>query len=523
MRDRARAARFGALAIVAVSALAACKEPPPPIHIPGDQKVLRLTVKLAQLGAAEVSSIGSFNMTVLHNGAVERAVALNFNASSGALSFIDEPTDLPTGGDVAVRLQAVNVAGTPLSIGGAAGPIDLDDVASDGAADLVIVVGRLDAATPLGALATPRADAGVASAGGGLLVFGGTDEAGVIAAPEWHDFTSGTSCVADGDGCALGAIPGARAHHVMLALSTGFGPSCPMRDAILLGLGEAPSGAPLADAHLFSPGALDGDGAFTPITGALRARSHGWAVALRDCAVLIGGGRDEAGNVGVVDVLRFTDAGVQIEAIAAGVLGSDARAIATRNALDEVVVVGGTTAADTASDAAHVLRLGADGLEDCQTSSVACNGAAAEFCGGVRTYAARIEDGSDFSPALVLTECGARVFRAAEEAPFSAFNALSAANPPTALEGSALASFGPGAAVLIGGADGAPIPDVVRFDLQAVAVDAAQGAFSSIGDLSSARAWHSAVSVGAAVLVVGGLDVTNAPLANIDVLVPNTK
>jgi hypothetical protein len=64
---------------------------------------------------------------------------------------------------------------------------------------------------------------------------------------------------------------------------------------------------------------------------------------------------------------------------------------------------------------------------------------------------------------------------------------------------------------------------VVRFDLQAVAVDAAQGAFSSIGDLSSARAWHSAVSVGAAVLVVGGLDVTNAPLANIDVLVPNTK
>ncbi|MBI1949687.1 MAG: hypothetical protein HYS27_28630 [Deltaproteobacteria bacterium] len=507
-----------------LAALAALACVPEPAHLPGDVKDVRVVVKLAELSSAEVNGIGSFSLTPVHDGAALAPIPVNWSASARTLTFLEEPTSLPTTGRLAVRLRAHDVAGNALAIGGGAGPIDLDALPVGAVAELLVVVGRLEAPTSLGQLARPRARATVSATSSGLLVFGGEDQDGLLAAPDFLHLAQGRQCTADatGEGCVFGEVPPARAAHVALTLADGFDPSCPYRDAVFLGFGEAIGGAALGDAWLFEPAGLDGAGAFSAIATPASPRVAPWAVALRSCDVLVGGGRDGV-IVDGVEVFHFGADAITHQALPDGIAGAGAAVIATRNALDEVVVAGGVDGAGVATDAAYLLSYAAPELSLCGLADGSCNGAAAAFCGGAEVSVARIDDGSDLAPALSLRGCGdPQVFRSASAPPFAAFVPLAASGALTAREGAAVLPFGPGRAVVLGGrVAGEPVAAVEAFTLTSVDDDGATGSFGALAPLATARTEAALGAMGDGVVVAGGRGGDDAPSGAVEILIPS--
>lgn len=526
--------RFAAL--VGAAALAAC-DPPPPVRLPGAVKDLRLVVKVADLSSAERARIGSFALSLFRDGEALPDVPLVYG-SDGSISFLEEPTDLPTTGALSARLRAADLTGAPLPIGGAAGPVDLDAVEGGGSVDLRVIVGRLDAPTALREpLAVPRfLHEAVALPGGGLLVVGGAT-AGDADAPqayaassEWIDLFAGRACD-DGDpACAFGDAPPPRVGHVAIALADAFGPLCPARGAALVGLGRDEDGAVLDDLRLFDPAGLDGAGAYARLDLDVRGRVDARAIATRDCRVLLVGGVDAQGApVPFVDVIRFDAAGaVVVDEAPDPSPAADPAVFALANALDEHVVAGGRVAGGPSSSGVVWALAGGD-VAACALDDASCNGApAALACARAAPEAVRVAHASDAAPALVVGgdvdgACAAagrsaELFRASTDAPYASFAPTSDQPDVARARGHVVLAYGAGGAVVVGGVglDSSLLSDVEAF---AIDDDARDGAFRALGPLPQPRAYADGATVGGAAVVVGGLS-SAGPSSSLDVLVP---
>jgi hypothetical protein len=468
--------------------------PKEPEVLPGDVKDVALVVKLAELQQSELDAIGSFALKVIHDGALEREVALSFSASSRTLSFLEEPTDLPTTGTLRGVLEARDVLGQPIDIGGSTNSIDVESGGT-----LFAVVSRTGAAAQLGVDARAGANARAVGVGSGVLVVG---DAGV----QWIDLATGIDCLssAGDDACALGAPPSATTNNLVVTALSAFGADCPQRGNALLTQDTS--------AWLFNPSTVT----LTALDVALQTRAQGVLVPTADCRVLVAGGGSST------DILTFAgDAPSDVTSEAGPPIGfarDDEAAAATGNAIGEVLVIGGEGAA--------VVRTAGD-VAVCSLGDEACNGAAAEpTCVRERPLAARVDDEGDLSPVLVFGgDCAApELFRSAADAPFGDFLDVGAPNVPRR-DRATLTSVG-GGALLVGGIDldaggGAVSEDISFFVVDALSATTASGTWTSLGNLSGdGRSGHAAALVGGAVLIVGGVNAAGALVAPIEVVVP---
>jgi len=497
-------------------------------HRPGATKQVTLQIKLAALPAAEINGIGSFSLQVLSNGNEAARHALAFNPTQRALTWLSEPTDLPTGGQLELRLTAANFEGTALPIGGRAGPIDLDSVAIDGTVVVRTVIGRLDRFASLGAqLAVPRfghsatalGDRGVLVVGGAS---GGTPDAPTALTPvaEWLDFW-GTSCSStDTAVCTFGAPPAPRRGHIALALGDTFDVGCPNRGLALIGLGADASGAGLDDLYLFDPDALSNGGAFTRLSGlSVRARVDAMAFASSDCRVAIVGGRAShtGPTIAGVDVLLFDASGVTLESSGTTVPAPTSAAvlIPTGNLLGEVVVAGGADSSGTAQHSAVSLHFENGSLRVCPLTSPSCNGGATRMiCDRAGLAAGVIEQSENETRALVIggdrsgvcSTGNAEIFVSSNAAStWNSFSSLAAQPISVRQVGHTVSSTNDGEVLIVGGAD---LSGTALHVLKEVEVLQATPALTFVARpaLSTPRAFHRAIRVGGALVLIGGFD-----------------
>lgn len=527
---------------LAVGSLSACL---PPVREPGPLRDLVVSLRLLPLADEELRAIGSFDLEVLRDGELVASAGLSFDADAQSLTNVDAAPEIAAGGVIEVILTARAFDGGALGVGGRAPALNLDALPADAPARVPILVGRQGAFSALARpLDEPRFLHTATPLAGGVLVVGGAtsgsaSEPGALATlVEWLEPVADDSCTsADTSACPLRDPPPPRVGHVAVDLDAAFASDCPVRGA-LVALGSDADGQPLRDAYLLEsdPPPSGGGGAFVRLPDLPRARSGAVAVALRSCRVLIVGGHGDDGlPLAAIDVLDLSD-GIDGASSAPGgqlpLAVVEPTAIATRNALDEVIVVGGRDAGGQAvRGGAVVAETLAGALTVCALADAGCNGAvAALLCARAGAVAAPLADGTDTAPALLIGGDGARactdtpaeVFRAGLEPPFAAF-VSTGAPAQTRVVGASASPIQGGRAVVVGGVGGLGGNEVLAsaevFALDAALGQASAGAFTATGALTSARAFHSATPIAGAVVIVGGGGLAG-PLGLVEVFVP---
>ncbi len=560
------------LVLLGAASLGGCKEP---IVEAGPLQDLVVSLRLLPLPDEEQNAIGSFDVEVRRNGAVAATFGLAYDPDTGAVSFVDAPPELEAGGVVEASVIGRRLDGSEAGVGGRAVPVDLDllaDLPEGSPVTVPVLVGRLDAMTPLGIdLDEARFQhsatlvGGVAGGGGvgggiggGVLVVGGV-ASGVVGAPgalattvEWIDPVGGAHCssapgAVGGGRCLLDEAPPPRVGHVAVGLGA-FEARCPVRGALVAG-GADEAGVPRADAWILVDVDENG-GTFERLPDLPRARAGGAAVVLQGCRVLIAGGHDAAGApIAALDVVDLSAgvAGASIAEVGALPIAVDEPLLlATGNALDEVIVVGGRDADGNPQQTGVSISVGdIDGdpaVVVCDLADAGCNGGGTRLaCARAGAAASVIDVRSDIAPTLIVGgdddgSCeGAELFYVGVEAPFAAFVTPVGAAGVDRDRGATVTAVAGERAVVIGGevdggvgGEATVLADVELFGFLASPADAtgvAAGGFVVVGDLATARAHHSATAVAGAVVVVGGMgDVDGGgapgPLSSIEVFVP---
>jgi hypothetical protein len=421
-----RCTRALALLALLVALLASTACPPvKTVHVPGKTKSLDLVVKLAALDDASIASIGSFSLTLAHDGTALAPIPLNFSASDKTLTFLDDTaaSNLPTSGKLSATLQANDLTGASLPIGGATStPLDLDAVPRGGSASLFMIVGKLGAATPLDIALSSTPLIAATVAGTSLIVVDGD--------------------VLESFDLATGKHLTAASATVAISLDQ-FASTCPHAGQALL---ENANGA-LAS---FDPKAADANNALTPLGVTLSSpHTDGVAFATSDCRVFFAGGSNQ---IDVVDL-----SGTPSVSSSTGVDVATPALVDLGDALAEHVLVGGQTSATppAAVATATLVTPSTSGATVC-SSDAACNGSAPPMkCARDTPTAARIDDGTDAAPTLIAggSNCnGAVEMMALTSQQFLGFFSVDNATPTgTHGAGAALASLGKNTAVLVGG------------------------------------------------------------------------
>ncbi|MFZ9887905.1 MAG: hypothetical protein ACO3JL_10420, partial [Myxococcota bacterium] len=130
--------------LLALVVVAGCSKPP--IVVPGLEKSVVFELHFPELSATELGEIASFSTAFRDpDGVVLATGALSFDAQSRRAQWVEEPRPaLSPTAQFTFHVSAYDVTGSPLPVGGAAGPIDLRSVDEDGVR-LRAVVSRLDA------------------------------------------------------------------------------------------------------------------------------------------------------------------------------------------------------------------------------------------------------------------------------------------------------------------------------------------------------------------------------------------
>jgi hypothetical protein len=518
------------LALVGVCALSMSGCPSEPEIIPGIQKSLTLRTRLAAIPEATKNTIGSFGLELLRDNEVLASTVLNFNTASGELSLLEELEDLPVTGRVRAELVAFDLVGGRVAVGGRSQTIDLDQVEDGGSAALLALVGRLDAPTPLlETLRAARTGAMAAAWPTGFVVVGGRISAGgpLVTNPvvEWMDMDTGQICPG-GVGCDDGDSPSARAGGFAVSLGEVFDARCAHKDKILVGGGETSFGTS-GELWLFDPTILGRGPAFTKLDVLMTPRTRATAIAARACAVVVAGGHDGAAEVDTVEVLRFQADGSVVVVPAAGlptaVMAPGVHA--TRNALDEIVFVGGE-AADALLAGGAVYAVSDAGVAACDLQDRDCNGeAAALSCGRAPVVASVLGAGGTLGAVVVgggADDCAAQAefLRVGDEAPFARAVPLSA-QPTVARQGGHVAlPFGGGVAVLGGRDADGPVAAVEAFTIDDADGATASGSWRTLPPLSSPRTDAAAFSLLGNVVLVGGH--AAAASSAIEILIPES-
>lgn len=523
---------------------------PTVLTVPGHTRDIQLRVAFADFDRSQVASY-SLTLTIGDGSTNEYFLTHGPSGFRWAGESRPDGDEMPINGEVVALLEARDINGQPLPIGGSVGPVQLppfrDDPADDTDAPqpivLTILVAPYDMFTPLDPIVhlrharfrhtmSPAADTG-------LLVFGGAAGQDVTGAPidfvgisEWLEPFTGRLCTSAGaGGCSWGSAPSrGRIHHIAVPLADGFGDDCPMRDAVLVGLGQAQDGAALSDLYLFDPAGLDGSGAYVDVASAygisVSARIGAVAWSTQDCRVVIHGGHGSAdpAPISVADLLHFSGAGVsQLPSATLEPATNHAAVFRGLEGADEIVVVGGSD--ETGAALSDVLLL-VDGWlpEDPSTVTSATPGLG---CGRNRASVVRLYAGA-YPRALIVGDadeaCGDNV---------ELFDGLSNPTPPYGqitdigavaptlprAHGHSLVRIARDHAVLLGGygkGDSEPTDHVDRFvpglglSQDPLVRSAAVGSFVELTPLTVARAHAATQRLQELAFVCGGWSGTAA-------------